>query len=272
MTDVGSTIRKAADLVNTLNKACDANDTIAANDALTDLKRLLVFFPTYLNPSAAAGSPTAQQEITIAREALERAVLLCARSKQLDDFDAYYSQLLVYYRDVKCASVPASPVQMLVTGLNLVRLLVGKRTAEFHSVLEQIPRADHTNMYIKYPAQLERYLMEGSYNKLLSARGLAPANEFVPIVELLESTVRSEVLECIPKTYTSITVPQAQKLLMLGSAAEVETAAARQGWPRSEDGQSFVFVENTAASKKEIPFGEVLRFDIQFAADLQRVV
>eukprot|EP00742_Colponemidia_sp_Colp-10_P025263 GILJ01030537.1.p1 GENE.GILJ01030537.1~~GILJ01030537.1.p1 ORF type:complete len:126 (+),score=24.55 GILJ01030537.1:43-420(+) len=125
-------------------------------------------------------------------------------------------------------------------------------------------------MYIKFPVQLERFLMEGSYNKLLNARSLAPANDYVPIVELLENTVRSEVLECIPKTYASVTVEQAQKLLMLGSAREVESAAERQGWVRQ--GNTFIFSENAAANKKEISFNEVLQFDIGFAAALQRVV
>lgn len=270
MADTGSAIRKSAELFQAFRKAYEAKDDIACQDLLAQLKRNFVLLPTYLNPQAQ--SPTAQQEIVLVREVLEQAVLLSARTKALDDFDGYFSQLKVYYRDIRNDNVPVSTNKMLVVGLNLVRLLVGKRIAEFHSVLEQIPRSDHTNMYIKFPVQLERFLMEGSYNKLLNARNLAPANDYVPIVELLESTVRSEVLECIPKTYTSITMEQAQKLLMLNSLSEAEDATKRQGWQRENGSDTFYFNENAAASKKEISFNEVIQFDIQFAAALQRVV
>ena len=168
----------------------------------------------------------------------------------------------------------ASVHKLLVTGLNLLRLLVSSRVAEFHAVLETIPAKDLGHMYVKFPIQLERHLMEGSYNKLLHARKLAPVNDFVPIVEMLEDTVRSEVMACIPRSYSSLRVTEAQKLLMLTSSEAMDESANQKGWARvpgaGED--AYIFTENIVTAKREVAFKDVLLHNLQLAADMQRVV
>jgi 26S proteasome regulatory subunit N12 len=268
--DVGITIRKATELFRSFKAAYDAKDDLIALERLGALKKVMVFIPTFLDPTVT--SPTRTQEIVLVRETLEHAVLLSARRKDMDEFDLYYSQLYVYYNDFSEPTVPQSTIFHLIQGLNLVRLLVGNRIAEFHTELEKIPNAEHRNPYILFAVQLERYLMEGSYNKLLHARRQSPSNEYMPVLELLEGTVRQDVMHCIPRSYPELSLADAQAMLMLKSADELRGMAAKADWSTNPSGTHFVFEKVDGHGKKELNFMDLLRQDIAFAAELQRVV
>ena len=82
--------------------------------------------------------------------------------------------------------------------------------------------------------------MEGSYNKVLSARqdGLY-SQEGMYFMDMLVDTVREEIAECSEKAYGSIAARDLQSLLMLSSEAELGEYAenvstcrkrARAGW------------------------------------------
>ena len=270
--DVGITIRKAADLYNQLKTTYNAPDCDLdkCEELITSIKKCLIFFPTFMNP--AAESATAVQEVTLSREVLEHAVLIAARRKDLNAFEAAYMQLRSCYNDVTDGAVAKSERQYLITGLNLMRLLVTSKIAAFHSELEVIPFAEHKNMYIRFPILLERYLVEGSYNKLLHARSQVPSNEYIAVVELFEDTVRYEVQQCIPRSYARLSLDEAQKMMMLSSREEVAAIGKKNEWQVSEDGAYFVFCQEEAIAKHEIPYREMLQHHISFAADLQRVV
>lgn len=74
--------------------------------------------------------------------------------------------------------------------------------------------------------QLEQHIMEGSYNKVLSAKqdGLY-AKEGMFFMDMLVDTVRDEIAECSEKAYASIKLADLQTLLMLGSEAELREFA-----------------------------------------------
>ena len=78
--------------------------------------------------------------------------------------------------------------------------------------------------------------MEGSYNKVLSAKqdGLY-AQEGMYFMDMLVDTVREEIAECSEKAYSSIAAADLQSLLMLASEAELgnyaENARARHRHP-----------------------------------------
>ena len=52
-------------------------------------------------------------------------------------------------------------------GLYLLYLLASERFADFHTELESLSSHEQSNAFIKYPIQLERYIMEGNYAKVL---------------------------------------------------------------------------------------------------------
>jgi len=54
-------------------------------------------------------------------------------------------------------------------GLNLLRLLVQNRIAEFHTELGLLSSATLENPCIKHAVELEQSFMEGAYNRVLSA-------------------------------------------------------------------------------------------------------
>lgn len=120
-----------------------------------------------------------------------------------------------------------------MTGLNLLRLLVQNRIAEFHTELELLPQqvvtrphcqsnrwpsqqlrsTEHDQSqvhsvrlvvvaeslvptqaqkepYVREVIQIEQWLMEGAYNKVLAARQDLPAPQFAHFIDLLATTVR----------------------------------------------------------------------------------
>ena len=222
---------------------------------MTQLKIALLDFSS-LPPAATDGSATAQQELTLAREILEHGALLSIKTMDIPSFERYVAQLKVYYTDC-AAHLPESQRQFPILGLNLLRLLAQNRIAEFHTELEQIPMAlQHSNVYIKFPAQvpshthrqslsprthtgprttdrppspmpqLEQHIMEGSYNKVLSAKQDGQyAKEGMFFMDMLVDTVRDEIAECSEKAYSSIKLADLQALLMLGSEAELREFA-----------------------------------------------
>jgi len=89
--------------------------------------------------------------------------------------------------------LPHSKHEFPIRGLNLIRLLIQNRIADFHTTLESLPLpADEltTNPFIRHPVNLERWLMEGSYSKVWNAREEAPAEEYKFFVDSLMGTIR----------------------------------------------------------------------------------
>ena len=52
--------------------------------------------------------------------------------------------------------------------LYISSLLAQNKVSEFHTEIERLePGEIHDDIYIKHPIQIEQYLMEGNYNKVL---------------------------------------------------------------------------------------------------------
>lgn len=86
--------------------------------------------------------------------------------------------------------LPPSPQEYPILGLNLLRLLVQNRIAEFHTELELLSSTALENPCIKHAVELEQSFMEGAYNRVLSARQTAPDETYVYFMDLLAKTVR----------------------------------------------------------------------------------
>jgi 26S proteasome regulatory subunit N12 len=125
--------------------------------------------------------------------------------------------------------MPVSQRQFPILGLNLLRLLAQNRTAEFHTELELIPPALHdSNVYIKYPTQLEQYIMEGSFNKVLNTRadGLY-SKEGDYFMDMLTDTVREEIANCSEKAYKTMSAEHACRMLMIPSVPQLNAYAEK---------------------------------------------
>lgn len=269
--DVGAAIRKGAEKLAVLKTAFNSNDVVKSWDAVQDIMKVLIQFPTFLEPGIV--TTTQAQEIILAREALELAVIVASRKKDLGAMECYFAQLNTYYTDISDVTVAASERKHLLIGLNLMRLLVCSGVSQFHCELETIPRSAYSNMFLKFPIQLERHLMEGSYHKLLHARGQVPSNDYLPLVEQLEETVRTEIARCIPLSYPTLKVESAQKMLMYKSKNEVLEMGRHCKWTLGADGETFSFSSAaTVENKNELPAKQLLMDSIHYAAELQKVV
>lgn len=80
--------------------------------------------------------PTHFQQST--GQVLELAVLLSVKQSDEAAFERNFAQLRVYYADARTL-LPPSDQEATLTGLNLLRLLVQNRIAEFHTELEVVP-------------------------------------------------------------------------------------------------------------------------------------
>uniref|UniRef100_A0A7S4HRU9 PCI domain-containing protein n=1 Tax=Prymnesium polylepis TaxID=72548 RepID=A0A7S4HRU9_9EUKA len=250
------------------NAAGDNLDTCLGY--LTQLKLAMLDFSSL--PPAAPSAPTSaqQQELLLAREILEHGALLSIKTMDIPAFERYVAQLKIYYTDC-AATLTESAKQYPILGLNLLRLLAQNRIAEFHTELELIPAPlQQSNIYIKYPAQLEQHIMEGSYNKVLSAKqdGLF-SQEGMYFMDMLVDTVREEIAECSEKAYATIGAADLQSLLMLGSADELGEYADNRGWTISNGTVSFGKQEE---SLLQLPSSQLIRETLSYAKELERIV
>lgn len=93
-------------------------------------------------------------------------------------------------------ALPASELRPIILGLNLVRLLVSNRIADFHIELETLTPEDQAHACIAFPKQLEQALMEGTYRQVLAAGNSAPSPHMTPLLAQLAATVRDELAGC----------------------------------------------------------------------------
>ena len=225
-------------------------------------------------PPAVVESPSAtqQQELLLAREVLEHGALLSIKTMEIPAFERYVAQLKIYYSDC-AATMPESTRQFPILGLNLLRLLAQNRIAEFHTELELIPaEVQATNVYIKYPAQLEQHIMEGSYNKVLSAKqdGVF-SQEGMYFMDQLVDTVRDEIAECSAKAYATIAAPDLQSLLMLSSQAELVDFVEQRGWRIDGSTVSFSAMDEEPTAQK-LPSAQLIQQTLSYAKELERIV
>ncbi|RYR17357.1 hypothetical protein Ahy_B03g062131 isoform C [Arachis hypogaea] len=169
----------------------------------------------------------------------EHAVVLSVKIEDQDAFERDFFQLKPYYTDA-CNKLPPSPQEYPILGLNLLRLLVQNRIAEFHTELELLSSAALENPCIKHAVELEQSFMEGAYNRVLSARQTVPHDTYVYFMDLLAKTVsgcvlcyifciflivklsfRDEIAGCSEKAYDYLSMNDAKQMLMFTSDKEL---------------------------------------------------
>ena len=172
-------------------------------------------------------TPTAVEELMLARDVLEHATLFAVSQQDDAAAERNFNQLRPYYSD--CAGmIPPSPRQALLTGLNLLRLLVQNRIAEFHTELELIPVEAHDDRHVAFCLDLESSLMEGAYNKIFAASGSIPTPDYAHFMTMLNATVRDEIAACVERGYTRLGVKDAARLLDV-DAGGMDALAAERG-------------------------------------------
>lgn len=280
---------------------------------------------TLLQLNALIPTPsTPEPLLSLAREALELGAITSIRQGDAPSFTRYYQQLLPFYdaeRHIYATSGSNAQVDMStsqrskITGLYLLLLLSMGNNTDFHTVLEGLVVEASLNgysveddPYIKYPVELERSLMEGSYDKVWreTKSERVPAEDFglfssvryfyrdfflilssmanVQILvfgeKVLVGTIRSEIADCSEKAYPSLPISNAKNLLFLDSEGAVVEFAKERKWIL-KDGRVFFPVHEQGPqgqggqrSEKDIlqASGTIIENSIGYARQLETIV
>jgi 26S proteasome regulatory subunit N12 len=159
-------------LLHSLQHGLQTNPSAASADLSTAKLALLhsnALIPTPTTPTAT---------LQTARSILETGALISIHLKDPSAFVRYWSQLQPFY-DYSAEGYSPSQDRSKITGLYLLLLLSQGDYAAFHTVLEGLVAAEgegrgggeesggvENDPYIRYPVELERNLMEGSYDQV----------------------------------------------------------------------------------------------------------
>lgn len=141
---------------------------------------------------------TPKSVLAAARDVFEAGALISIRNRNSEGFTRYTSQLQPFY-ELPEDVLPAGSERNRVTGLSLLLLLVKGDYAGFHTELEgleNIGKSDvETDKFLGYPVKLERWLMEGSYDKVWKALdGPVPSEEYGVFSEVIVSRLKDSTL------------------------------------------------------------------------------
>ena len=227
----------------------------------------LTSLPPLLEPS-----PSAQQELSLARDVYEHAALYSLRTGDETTMERSFAQLSSFYSDTQSLLPPSSNRPGLI-GLDLMRLVVQNRIAEFHTQLELISPEELRHPSIEYAIQVEQWLMEGAYNKVLEAGKSQPSDAHKPLLDQIAVTVRDEIASCCEKAYSKLKLPDAQRLMRFDSEATVRGYASKQGWTIDSDGYiSFASKQDADGGKENEASMGVISNTLVYAKELERIV
>jgi len=217
------------------------SDLAQCEQQLSQLK-LIVF--SNLN---ALRDPAGQaEERQLAQETLELACMLSIRLRHEQSFERHVAQLKMYHSD------KAQGQKYQILGLYLLHLLASDRIGDFHTELELIPVEDHANEFIKRPIELERYLMEGNYTKVLEAQDSKPYHAY--FMERLEEMVRSKVGASLERSYERIPASVAIKMLILKDVAALQKYVVTEN---ERKGREEAELEKKAREDADEPMGDM---------------
>ncbi|KAI0243802.1 regulatory particle non-ATPase [Massospora cicadina] len=211
------------------------------------------------------------EQLVAARDILEIGALRSIRINDMLAFERYITQLQTYYCDYSL-HLPASPRQNMMAGLQLMNLIAQNRIAEFHLALESIdPGLLEVDPNLRHPVELEKALMEGSYNKVLNTRDQVPAPEFGYFMNILVSTIQNEIASCCEKAYHSLPIQQIATMLFFNKGDDILAFASQRGWNINSD-HTVVFRPKSSAQSHTLPIHKILAQTMDYAKELERIV
>jgi len=246
----------------------DVSDHPKCRKIFSQLKILLIKFKL-IPPFDEEHLPTIRKQLSYAREAYELGAFLSIELEDESSFERYVSHLKIFYNDYS-ELLKESEWKWPILGLHLMALLAQNRIAEFHTELELVPfEQQHSKHYILFPVELERWLMEGSYNKVIKATKSIPLPVFSFFMNKLITTVREKMAACIEKAYETFPIDQAAELLNFEEKQdEFKKYCKGRNWEVKEE-ISFNLGNN---ENLDIPAHNTIRQSLLYASELERIV
>merc|ERR1711874_430227 len=195
--------------------------------------------------------PTNEREMLVMREVFEIGAQWSISSRDVPSFERYMSMLKSVYTDQSTA-LPESSRMYEILGLNLLFLLSQNRLGDFHTELELLPPDILlSNPYIENPVQLEQFIMEGKYNKVIDTRYNVPAESYKFFIDVLLETIRIEIARCMEKSYEDIDAEECRKMLHL-DVGELEKYAQEKEWTFEKNGKKISFLPSEKKPSHEM--------------------
>ncbi|ODN84750.1 hypothetical protein L202_00628 [Cryptococcus amylolentus CBS 6039] len=220
----------------------------AYNTSAPDVKQRLAKLKLELAQSGLYfAPPTANtQDLLAARSILEIGAFQSLREGDLKSYARYNFALQPFYDNLRQV-IPESPNRPVTLGLHLLGLLSENLLTEFHTVLETLQPEQLNDSFVRLPVDLERWLMEGAYNKVYRAKDRVPRPEFEFLLERLMGTVRGQIASTIESSYPSLPLQHAATLLFYKptETSSLTDFAANRGWSLSPETQTFTFPRST---------------------------
>jgi len=217
------------ELQDILRKLKGTKDYPTASSLLSKAKILLLKLNA-LTPTPQTPKPV----LLAARDLFETGALVSIRNKNSEGFTRYVNQLQPFY-ELPENVLPAGSERNKITGLFLLLLLVKGDYAGFHTELEGLETRGSDvegDKYLGYPVKLERWLMEGSYDRVWKAMASreVPSEEYGVFSEILIPRIRAEIASCSERAYPSLPISSTKNLLFLDSEGAVIQFAQSRGW------------------------------------------
>jgi len=222
-------------------------------------------------------------EFLFVRELYELIVISSVKLHDFITFERHVSYLKSLYFDYS-SHLESSSNTHLILSLNLMNLLSQNRIAEFHTELEflvkSIGNLDSFPMY-QFPLELEQFLMDGSYQRILKCIKEQNMELFDPFCTILVETVRDEIATCIEKAYDVVSISYVKSVLFYDDPDDVNLMHFCKD-------REWTFDQNTVhfnASKRHhndhnqmilfdeiIPTVQMMKRTICYATELERIV
>lgn len=199
---------------------------------------------------------------------MELAVLLSLKQGDFAALERHIAQARVFFQPGGGAA-GAHRSQLL--SLLLLRLLTDARLADFHMEVEALHPDDARSALVAYVLQLEAFLSEGAYNKILSAAAASPSPTFAPFLERLAHTVREDIADCAAASYATLSVAAAQRMLMLPSADATRDflRSSRPDW--RVDGAT-ITLKSGDKPRPRVDAHELILQSLAYATEMERIV
>jgi len=221
----------------------------------------------------ASSQPANEREMLVMREVFEIGAQWSVSARDVPSFERYMSMLKSVYTD-QCKTLPESSRMYELLGLNLLCLLSQNRLSDFHTELELLPcEILLENPYIANPVQLEQFIMEGKYNKVIDTRYNVPADSYKFFIDVLLVTIRDEIASCMEKSYEDIDAEECRKMLHL-DVGELEKYAQEKEWAFEKNGKKISFLpsEKKPSHEMEVPSKELAAMAITYAKEMEKIV
>ena len=174
-------------------------------------------------------------EFEFAREIIELEMELSCFCNNENAFELSYLQIKPYYFDYpKKIEIKQSEKYLYYVGLYLVFLLSNNRTTDFSTEIELINIRDRNNTYIKISLDIEQCIMEGNYSQLATFRN-SKDNYYNYYLEKFDDTTRYQIARSMEKSYESLDINDAMKLLIFNSQQDLNEFIKQQNEDKRDD-------------------------------------